>query len=715
MKPRRLLCALGVLFAAAGQAQNLPAPPQVFVDSSYPVSAGATTFVAAGANLQTAINNAQPGDTLLLQAGATFTGSFTLPVKSGNAWIVIRTSAADSSLPPEGTRMTPAYASVMPKIVASGSAAAVQTAPGAHSYRFVGIEFTVATGLSINFGVVTFGDGSSSQNALSQVPSSLILDRVYVHGQPAVNVSRGVAFNCGSAAVIDSYISDIHSTSQDTQAIGGWNGPGPFKITNNYLEAAAENVLFGGADPSITNLVPSDIEIRGNYVTKPVAWRGGTFVIKNLLELKNARRALVDGNVFENNWAAAQNGFAILFTVRNQSGTAPWSTVEDITFSHNLVRHVANGVNLLGTDSPNLSQITGRVLIKDNLFDDVNGPAWGGSGRLFQPLSGTADVTIDHNTAFQTGDAIGADGIANTGFTYTNNLTPNNVYGVGGTGTYGNPILTLTTFFPGAVFRRNILTGGVAASYPTDNFFPATMAGVGFTDLAGGNYKLAPTSAYKNQGLDGKDVGADIDALNAAIANSVSGTGATPPAAPSTLTANPTAVPSVALAWGSIAGTTYEIARSSGLGVFKIVGTSGSNAYSDTSVLTNTAYLYKVRAVDALGKRSAFGNLDLATTVTFTNDPLIALTTAVKAEHIAQLRTAVNAVRALAGLSAASFSDPTLVPGNIIRAFHVTELRDALDPARSGLGLPPISYTDPALTGFTVKAVHFQELRDGVK
>ena len=58
----------------------------------------------------------------------------------------------------------------------------------------------------------------------------------------------------------------------DTQAICGWNGPGPYTITNNYLEAAGENILFGGADPSIPNLVPSNITVTGNYLTKQLAW-----------------------------------------------------------------------------------------------------------------------------------------------------------------------------------------------------------------------------------------------------------------------------------------------------------------------------------------------------------------------------------------------------------------------------------------------------------
>src|SRR6266852_3433210 len=142
MNTPRLLFVVGffaICLAPDGNAQNLPAPPLTTVDTSYPLSSGVTTFVAAGGNLQAALDAAQPGDTILLQAGATFSGSFTLRVKSGTGWIVVRTSASDSTLPPEGTRMSPAYAPLLAKIVASTSAAALQTAPGAHHYRFVGI------------------------------------------------------------------------------------------------------------------------------------------------------------------------------------------------------------------------------------------------------------------------------------------------------------------------------------------------------------------------------------------------------------------------------------------------------------------------------------------------------------------------------------------------------------------------------------------------
>jgi hypothetical protein len=69
----------------------------------------------------------------------------------------------------------------------------------------------------------------------------------------------------------------------------GWNGPGPFHIVNNYIEGGGQNIMFGGADPSVTNLVPSDIEIRKNFLYKPAEWFGRA-TIKAVIELKNARK-----------------------------------------------------------------------------------------------------------------------------------------------------------------------------------------------------------------------------------------------------------------------------------------------------------------------------------------------------------------------------------------------------------------------------------------
>ena len=139
-------------------------------------------------------------------------------------------------------------------------------------------------------------------------------------------------------------------SAPDSQAIAGWNGPGPFRIVNNYLEAAGENVMFGGADPRIPDLVPvRHRDPRATTSPSRCAWNGtasrgyaGTAgAVKNLFELKNARRVVIEGNLLEHNWLDAQNGFAVLFTVRNQDGGAPWSVVEDVTFANNVVRSAA--------------------------------------------------------------------------------------------------------------------------------------------------------------------------------------------------------------------------------------------------------------------------------------------------------------------------------------------------------------------------------------
>ena len=211
--------------------------------------------------------------------------------------------------------------------------------------------------------------------------------------------------------------------------------------------------------------------------------------------------------------------------MRNQDGTAPWSTVEDVTFRLNIVRHTGSAVNILGTDNLAPSQRTKRILVKDNVFEDVSGANWGGSGRLFQILDGPADVDVDHNTAMHTGEVIMAAGPASSAFVYRNNMTAHNQYGVAGDGTFGDPMGTLAVYFPGAIFTKNVLMGGDAADYPAGNFFPISWAAVLFTNLPGGNYLLAALSPYRNAGSDGKDVGADIGALQAATANTISGGG----------------------------------------------------------------------------------------------------------------------------------------------------------------------------------------------
>lgn len=201
-----------------------------------------------------------------------------------------------------------------------------------------------------------------------------------------------------------------------------------------------------------------------------------------------------------------------------------------------------------------------------------------------------------------------------------------------------------------------------------------------------------------------------VQAINAIGTSAPSATvDATPADSVPTLTAAATSASQVSLTWTAVAGTVnYEIERSVNDSAFAPLITIPGTSHNDSGLTANTTYLYKVRAV-----AGTFSNIDPATTIVFT-DPVLNAGTGVKATHFAELRTAVNAMRAAAGLPAQIFTDPTLSTAIRIKAMHLTELRTALDAARLEIGLAPLSYTDPSPSGTTAKAVHVNELRGGV-
>ena len=497
------------VIAAPTQAEE----PRLWVDVE-PVPAPRRTMrVPADGNLQAALDSARPGDAILLEPGAEYRGPFTLPYKDGNEWIVIRSSAPDAELAAPGQRVQPAHTARMPRLV-SDTEPVLAAAPGAHHYRLIGVTIAPSGGTFLR----TLIDLGSHARELSAVPHDIIVDRCLVRGDAQKGARRGIALNARRAAVIDSVFLDFKEAGADSQAIAGWNGPGPLKIVNNHLEAAGENVMFGGADPLVRDLVPADIEIRRNVLTKPLRWKAGdpryegvAWTVKNLFELKNARRVLVEGNLFEYNWPQAQNGFAILFTVRNQDGGAPWSVVEDVVFRGNVVRHVAAGVNILGHDDNHPSRQTSRIAIIDNVFADVGG-AWG-HGRLFQVLDGTRDVVIDHNTAFQTGSPLfGGDRRPHTRFVFRNNIVMAGLHSISGSGaTPGRP--SLDKYFPGADVRRNVFIGGDPRQLPDDNFSPTRIQDVGPPPAGPGEPFQKVAARYAGAGTDGRDPGAPSDAI----------------------------------------------------------------------------------------------------------------------------------------------------------------------------------------------------------
>ena len=194
--------------------------------------------------------------------------------------------------------------------------------------------------------------------------------------------------------------------------------------------------------------------------------------------------------------------------------------------------------------------------------------------------------------------------------------------------------------------------------------------------------------------------------------NTASATTNADPGAPLNLAAAAVSASQVNLAWsapGSGSPDHYGIWRRSN-GDWVKIGSAGSTSYADMTVSANSAYLYRVSAEDSSNQVEGWTNVDIATTVFFTDDPLVAGSTVVKVAHVTELRTAVNAVRATAGLGAATWTNTSLT-GAWIKAVDVTELRTNLGDAINILGLTAPNYTDTTLTGVPVKKAHFEELR----
>src|SRR2546428_3226993 len=216
VRPLPFLIALSLILTATAAAQT-----------GLPHFAGIVD-VPPGGDLQAALNAAQPGDTIRLAAGGTYTGPFDLPAKPGTGVVTIRTNTADTAFPPPGTRVNVSQASLLARVVAMNSYVFAAN-PGAHGYRFLGLELSPAPSTFL-YNVVVLGDGTET---LDQQPRDIAFERCYIHGDPVAGSRRGIAMNGRNISVVDSWVSGFKEVGADSQALAGWAGAGPFTIVNN--------------------------------------------------------------------------------------------------------------------------------------------------------------------------------------------------------------------------------------------------------------------------------------------------------------------------------------------------------------------------------------------------------------------------------------------------------------------------------------------------
>ena len=154
----------------------------------------------------------------------------------------------------------------------------------------VGLDIGIEASVQQLTNLVELGNGADV--SVDTEPSDIVIDRSYLHGNDTGNYRRGVLLNGANLAVIDSTLANFHDANGDSQALGGSNGPGPFKIVNNLWRPPAK--MSCSADRiRRPEPRPSDIEVSRNLSTKRTSWQDAHIPVKNAFELKNARRVLV--------------------------------------------------------------------------------------------------------------------------------------------------------------------------------------------------------------------------------------------------------------------------------------------------------------------------------------------------------------------------------------------------------------------------------------
>ncbi len=575
-----LLCSVSLVECSAQQGQfDGPAElPRLYVTSALSAtpSPGKAIPVHAGDNLQAAIESASCGDRLELEAGAVFSGNLRFPEKPCDDahWITVRTSAPDSSLPPEGTRLKPCFAgiaslparpdfhcSATENVLAklefnkNNGVGPIIFLSGANHYRFIGLEITRAAGNSVDYALTSVAEGAQANH--------LIFDRVWMHGTPTDETTRAIAMlGMSNVAVVDSFFTDFHciavtGTCTDAQVIsdnGGRTPSGVIKIVNNFLEASGQSILFGGGGASAT---AADIEIRGNHLFKPMTWKPGEpgfvggasgrpFIVKNLFELKNAQRVLFEGNVLENCWGGfSQNGYAILLTPKNQSNHCPLCRVTDVTIRYNRVSNVGSVLQIanVADDTGGFATAGERYSIHDLLAEKVQGNQnqFEGAGLFAQLISISPplrDVQIEHSTAFvpRATFAIMTRETKLANFKIENNLLSTGQYSIVSSGggvkscadqpQMQGPSGVFKSCFENSSFTHNLFIGD--GGWPKDNWSvkDAHAAGIIESSTPGKPYELCAEKSSKDckkgsparrAGTDGKDLGVDLETLAAEV------------------------------------------------------------------------------------------------------------------------------------------------------------------------------------------------------
>lgn len=325
---------------------------------------GGPKVISAGTLLQPVLDSAEDGTTFLLEDG----------VYSGNLKFVKPVTLRSRS-------------EALPGRVKKAFRPVVLQAKTTHTLLNYGLNFTG----------IGFGSDDPLQTIVTGTAERVTFDRCTILGDPVKGQRRGLLANGKTTTLLGCHIDDCRLPAKETQAVLGTDKTDTLLIDNCYLGGGSQSVMIGGADPSSEANIPQNIVIRRSTLSKNPAWYLENAQIKCALELKDCIGFIMQDSIFEYGGVAeGQAGYLMLFTPRNQGGTAPYSTVRNVLIERCTGRHGGGCVSMLGTDYVNTSGFLEGLIIRNVMFDDIDPHlVTGSSGRCFYFNNAPREVTLD--------------------------------------------------------------------------------------------------------------------------------------------------------------------------------------------------------------------------------------------------------------------------------------------------------------------------------
>lgn len=549
------------MFAVASPVlpSTIPARPTLPTSGYLREVGSGKTYPGTQTGLQDAIDDALPGDIIQVTAGTVITvGATPIIMRRKGAssdYITIRSSGYSSFT--EGIRAGAADTGAMFKLVKSGTAGRLiciefleSAGEYAHNYIWQGLE---ATG-SHTTGSLTVMISLLRDNTLgactdqSWEARDIHFMHSYIHGDATHNYRVGWEPGCLRAGMWDSTIVEFHEVGADSQAVNTPSGTGAVVIDNCKLQGAGEVLMWGGGTQQMSNVNGLGYVVRRSDLSWDPAWKGGSFTLKNLLELKHFEQHLIEACTLHGCWKEDQSGQ--VFAIKENSAGDSWNRMRNVTIRNCKIydgQGFASLVTLQGGGGG-----LGFSGMSDLLIENCGGwnlNATEGGGSVWEgmiectPSAAVKAVQLmrriyvrkstlvhdDCGSSSATGGAAirwvndNASGFFDHWYLHDNVMT---LWGASDSSRYGfssaDPSKSqrlgqgaLEYSVPNYDFRGNLWIGDYPeANFPSGNTKAIDYAAAKFVNWAGGDLRLASDSPGKGAGISGGDAGCDWDTLD---------------------------------------------------------------------------------------------------------------------------------------------------------------------------------------------------------